>query len=58
MPRRSRSSRKRELVDHHVTPVRIVGRQIGDVRESLALPRRIVVVEDRRPTLQHLGDHT
>ena len=27
------------------------------VGEALALPRRIVVVQDRRSPAQHLGDH-
>ena len=43
-----------EPVDGHVAPGRVVGGQLGDVGEPLALPGRIVVVEDRRASGQHL----
>ena len=54
MPR-SAISRCGQPVDGDVAPRRIVGRQLGDVGEARALPRRIVVVQDRRPPAQDLG---
>ena len=46
----------RALVDDGVAPRRVVGRQLGDRFEARSLPRRIVMMEDRRPPAQHLRD--
>ena len=45
-----------EVVDGDVQPGGVVGRQLGDVLEPLPLPRRIVVVQDRRPATEHPCD--
>ena len=44
------------LVDHDVAPGRVVDGQLGDVLAPGALPRRVVVVDDRRPAPQDAGD--
>ena len=44
-----------QVVDGDVAPCRIVGWQVGHVGEPVPLPWRVVVVEDCRPSPQHVG---
>ena len=46
-----------ESVDRDVAPGRVGRRELGDVGEPLAVPRRVVVVHERRTTREHLGRH-